>query len=503
MKLLKNITIGLLSVFVISTTSCSEDFLNTTSTESIPSVSVTNSVEGLYVALNGIHRKMVSQDLGIQALGGEPGFMMARDAHGDDFTWATNSWLQTNLQWAINKNNTSAYNAANWRSYYQFILNANMILEALEKVAKPTPESAKKADYIKGECLCIRAWAHFNLVQYYAQAYVQGVVNSQLGVPYRDSSAPINISRNTVEEVYSKINADLDQATTLLVGSSNATTPKLTHYTEKVAWGLKARVALTQQKYTEAASHAMKAIQVATAEGLRLMQKTELNHGFANISTATKDAMYAATTLNDQTVYFYSYYAYMSWNFNSTAVRQGVKCINQATYDKMSTTDLRRTWWDAAGTAAVPTTSYAKAKYQNRKFTARSTSDPVGDVAFMRLSEMYLIAAESYARAGMDTEAKTVFKTFIDQRDPSYADKGNTGVAFADEVVFHRRIELWGEGFRWFDLKRLNLPCQRDGSNFNVAFCSFLNKTQAQADGWYYEIPKVETDNNPLVLPNY
>lgn len=44
----------------------------------------------------------------------------------------------------------------------------------------------------------------------------------------------------------------------------------------------------------------------------------------------------------------------MSWNFSSTAIRQGVKCINAETYDTMSETDLRRAWWDPTGEAAVP-----------------------------------------------------------------------------------------------------------------------------------------------------
>ena len=36
---------------------------------------------------------------------------------------------------------------------------------------------------------------------------------------------------------------------------------------------------------------------------------------------------------------------------------------------------------------------------------------------------------------------------------PEYKDLGNTGAKLADEIMTHRRIELWGEGFSWFDLK--------------------------------------------------
>lgn len=503
MKYIKYITLGVLSVAMLTVTSCSSDYLDTVPTESVSKADVATSLNNLYSALNGIHRKMVSQDLANQGMGGEPGFMISREAMGDDFTWKTNTWYQaSHLCWASNTNASSAYNSGVWKTYYQFILNANLILENLEtlKASKQfTDAENEQYNHIKGECLCIRAWGHFQLVQYYAKRYVAGTANTQLGVPYRLSSAPVSMARNTVEEVYTNINADIDNALTLLA-DYNA---DLNHYTEKVAYGLKARVALVQQNYTVAASNAVSAINVAETEGLRIMTAAQLTGGFANITTSTKDAMYAAMTLDDQTVYFYSFYAFMSWNFNASSVRTGVKCISQSTYNLMSSTDLRRQWWDPTGKATVPASTYTKNVYQNRKFTARSTADPVGDVAFMRLSEMYLIAAESYARiGGQDVNAKKYLQKFLAERDPSYVDSGNTGSALAEEVMNNRRIELWGEGFRWFDLKRLNLPCQRTGSNFNIAFCGFLTKTQNE-DGWAYEIPKEETDYNVLMVKNY
>lgn len=487
--------IALAALFMLS--SCDDSFLETTPTGAISEETVSSTLDGLYIALNGIHRKMVSQDLGNQGLGGEPGFIIGREAHGDDMTWDTQTWHQTHHTWAINTNASSAYNYGVWNTYYQFILNANKILENLE--TKYAGSTEPLAAQIKGECLAIRGWAHFQLVQYYAKRYAAGAVNNQLGVPYRESSEVTEMARNTVEEVYTKINRDLTAAATLLEGYN----PAVNHYSPAVVAGLRARVALTQQNYLEAATQAVLAINLAKANGKSIMKQAELMNGFANITTATKEALYAAITQDDQTVYFYSFYAYMSWNFNSSSIKTGIKCISQSTYDLMSPTDLRRQWWDPTGTAAVPTVStYNKRVYQNRKFTARSTADAVGDFAFMRISELYLIAAEAYARSGQDTPAKTYLQELIAERDPGYTDSGNTGTALAEEVMNHRRIELWGEGFRWFDLKRLNLPLYRTGSNFKESFCGFLEK-QPTDNGWYYEIPKAETDYNTLMEKNY
>ena len=86
----------------------------------------------------------------------------------------------------------------------------------------------------------------------------------------------------------------------------------------------------------------------------------------------------------------------------------------------------------------------------------------------MRISEMYLTAAEAFARSNQDAKAKEYLQALLKERDPEYKDLGNTGAKLADEIMTHRRIELWGEGFRWFDLKRLGLPLDRTGSNFDA-----------------------------------
>ncbi len=107
-----------------------------------------------------------------------------------------------------------------------------------------------------------------------------------------------------------------------------------------------------------------------------------------------------------------------------------------------------------------------------------------------------------YQNNWREAKAKEYLQALLKERDPEYKDLGNTGAKLADEIMTHRRIELWGEGFRWFDLKRLGLPLDRTGSNFDATFCGFLHK-DPNADGWIFEIPKKETDFNDLIEKNY
>jgi len=496
MKYIKHITLGIAMLSAIAFTSCSEDYLEKSPTDSMGEGAVFESLDNIYIALNGLHRELVSQESGYQCLGGEPGFMMCRDAEADDMTWQTNTWMQSAyLGWQCNMNEANNYNAKYWEIYYQWILNANKLLEGLETIEVSDQELFNQ---IKGEALSVRAWSHFNLVQLYAKRYVAGTTNSQDGIPYRESSTPGEMARHSVEEVYNKINADLDAASTLLAGIK---VNDINHYSEMVVWGIKARVAMAKQDYANAATYAAKSISLAETNGHELMTDKQLLSGFANISSDSNEAMHAALTPDDQTVSFYSFYAYMSWNFNSTAIRQGVKAINADTYDTMSETDIRRAWWDPTGEAEVPASNYTPIKYQNRKFTARSTANAVGDVAFMRLAELYLTHAEALVRSGNSTEAQNVFTKFQVTRDPSYVSKGNTGDALAEEIMNSRRIELWAEGFRFYDLKRLHLPIKR-GSNFSITFAEFLEKG-VDEDGWVWEIPRSETLYNTLCTKNY
>lgn len=498
MKSFKYITMGLAMAGAMSFSSCASDFLDTIPTADVSTSLINQSLDNLYFALNGIHREQVSQESGSQGYGGEPGFMIAKDCSADDVTWLTNTWYKSaNLNWQANASATNSNNARIWRVYYQWVMNANLILEGLENVEVGAGQE-KLYNQIKGEALTFRAFGHFQVVQLWADRYVAGGANTHLGIPYRLDSKGGELARSTCKETYDYILADLDEAASLLAGIE---VNDVNHFTETFVWGLKSRVALAMQDYANAAAWAEKVIQLAEANGNELMGPDDLMNGFADITTKTKEAIYAAKTQNDQTVYFYSFYANMSWNFSSTAIRQGVKSINADTYDTMSETDLRRQWWDPTGEMAVPLTSFVKNKYQNRKFTARATSDAVGDVAFMRLAELYLNLAEAYARGGNDAKAQEVFTKFQVTRDPAYAGKGNTGAALAEEIMNSRRVELWGEGFRYTDLKRLNLDLVR-GRNFDIAFCGFLEK-KAGEKGWTWEIPNIETNYNPLCETNY
>lgn len=115
MRSIKNITLGLATVGVMFLSGCAGDYLDTIPSTSVSETTINTSLDNLYIALNGIHKEMVSQESGYQCLGGEPGFMMSRDAEADDMNWQTNTWMKAAyLGWQCNMNETNGYNYKFW-----------------------------------------------------------------------------------------------------------------------------------------------------------------------------------------------------------------------------------------------------------------------------------------------------------------------------------------------------------------------------------------------------
>lgn len=97
---------------------------------------------------------------------------------------------------------------------------------------------------------------------------------------------------------------------------------------------------------------------------------------------------------------------------------------------------------------------------------------------------------------------KIVYDTlFMASRVPGFARPTATGTALITQILDSRRVELWGEGFRFLDLKRLNLSLDRNGSNHNPALAVAMNLA-AGANEWQWVLPQAEINANPLVKQN-
>ncbi len=479
-----------LAVVAATGTSCKKEYLETVPTTAVAASSVLESVANATAALNGIHRSMYMR-YNDQGTFGYGTIMLYNECLGEDYVFSgqSNGWFLTTYRWLDHRNaNGNAYFP--YQFFYRIISNANVLITGIDK----TPGADVDKNAIKGQALAYRGWAYFNLAQMYGRRFDKATANDGPAVPLVLTPTIEPQARATVAQVYKQINDDLSAAETLLA-TARARADK-SNFNVNVVRGLQARVALTQQNWAVAAAKANQARQ-----GFTLMNAAQQLEGFSNWSNP--EWMWGSSQIDDQTEFFTAFLAYISFNFNSTNIRTNPKCISRTLYNTMDANDVRRALWvptPSAANSIVPPGGN-RAAFMNQKFRAKDFANSVGDMPYMRAAEMLLIEAEALARDGKDAQAADVFTTFMSSRVPGYVRPTATGDALITLIMNSRRIELWGEGFRYLDLKRLNLPLDRNGSNHNAALAVAMN-VAAGANEWQYVIPQAEINANPLVTQN-
>ena len=501
MKFINNKSFFLAAAAAVMSTfsSCESEYLATDPTDAVSVETAGSTVANLNTVLNGMHRNMYLRQNASQGQNGNTGIMMYMEVMGEDLIFPATgpNWYISTLRWLDNANANSGNLFYPYDFYYEQIRMANIILIK----APLTSDTQDDKDKVMGEAYAFRAFSYSMLVQIYAKRYVPGTANSQLGVPLRLDDSFDAIPRNTVDEVYTQINNDLTSALTLLTGKTRS---DKSHFNVNVIKGLMARVALTQGRYPEAATFAKEA-----RAGFTLMNNATYKAGFNNYSNAEWMWGYKPTEVTSD--FFGNFMAYMSRNYNSSQIRQAPKVMNRLLFNKFPATDVRTQVVDPTGahTALALPSTYTKFPYTSQKFLstnnagATDNSTSLGDIPFMRAAEMYLIEAEALARNSQEGPSKVVFNEFEKNRNPAYAGAATTGAAYVEEIMNSRRIELWGEGFRFLDLKRLNLPLDRTGANHSAVVTNNLLTVPAGDKRWTWLLPQAEIDaSQGLVIQN-
>ncbi|GEM50858.1 RagB/SusD family nutrient uptake outer membrane protein [Empedobacter brevis] len=493
MKKIKILAATLLVASTMFTTSCSDDFLDTKASESVEESQVFATADGLLAAVNGMHRNMYSRQNSSQGQNGYTAQMIISEVMGDDlvFPATTGNWFVAQLRWLDTANANGSSNSYTWNFWYSMNKNANKIIV---KGANATGDNATK-ERAFGEAYAYKAFSYFQLVQLYGKRYVKGGDNTSKGIILRNDPEDVAPkARVSVEEVYQEIWRNLDKAEELL---KNKKVINNSHFSISNVYGLKARVALVQQDYANASKYAQLA-----KEGHPLMDERIYKSGFNDYKT--DEWMWGITIVDDQTDYFGNFMAYMSRNYNSSNIRSNPKAFNSALYAKLADTDVRKQLVDPTGkhTDLGLPSNYAKVPYTSQKFLAVSTGDSRGDIVFMRASEMYLIEAEAKYFLGDEAGSKAVLTELAKMRDSKFDQFTKSGADYLEDIYVQRRAELWGEGFRFFDLKRQGRKLDRRGANHVSAVTNDVMVIEATDSRWQWLIPQDEINANPLCEQN-
>ena len=95
--------------------------------------------------------------------------------------------------------------------------------------------------------------------------------------------------------------------------------------------------------------------------------------------------------------------------------------------------------------------------------------------------------------SGCENEAKTMLTTIMKTRNPKY-ETSATSDALLQEIELQKRIEMWGEGRRLFDMKRRNDSLDRTHAINHSAIAP--KEVPAGSKLFIYQIPDKELNAN-------
>ena len=452
----KIIYIFLLTGMLFSTVfiSCSDDFVAINPNYSIDSENYFNSKEDYEQALVATYDLL--QSTYANALLGE----IASDntlAGGESPTDVI-GWQQID-DMIHTQTNSNLKNIWDWM--FAGVQRANYILEFKDKT------DFEGKTQILAETRFLRAYYQFELVKWFGGIPMKGDARFKLG-------DELTIPRSSVEEVYASIEADLIFA----IANLSPTASQKGRVTKGAAQALLGKAYLYQNKFSQAAT---------TLEGL--------------ISTSPYSLVTDYNTLFEmegengpESIFEVQYTDIEGAGFGCLQCSEGNVAVGfsgvrgyegplfspgfsfnvptQESADAFEVGDKRKdvaildieAW--AASNAGV---KFAKANedtgFFNRKYLPRKrSSNATGDLNLtnpnnyraIRYADVLLMAAEAYNRGGINDGKARGYLNEVRRRafgDTNH-DISASGAALTDFILAERRLELFGEGHRFFDLVR-------------------------------------------------
>jgi len=400
-------------------------------------------------------------------------------------------------------NSTSAEPNDIWGSHYRTISALNKVLAAAETNIDRA-EDPEKYDALLGQLYALRAYSHFDLQSYFTTDYAD---DTALGVIILDYIADINTSdvRKTNGEVFTFISEDLDRAESLLNDDTNPI-----FVTKDFIIALRARMATYRENYTLANQYASDILSrwslADKAQYFNMYEDSDNTEVIFKLERVINDGY------NRQRDRGFGDVGTLFAFTNATASGGQFLEVGRDLYNQFNEDNADIRFSRNINPSKVVDPDYENnPNYQNsdilpvNKYSGSDGAPLMNDHKIFRVSEMVFIQAEALAAANDLVGAATSIKTLRDARFgtdtplPVYATQQE---AFGD-ILDERRKELFVEGHRWLDLKRLgeraNRTIQRDPADCSITNACSLPITDHR---FTLPIPVRETNINPALEQN-
>lgn len=439
-------------VFVILsalTLSSCNDFLNMQPGNSGNAEDAIATPADAKVVINGIMSSMTSSDYYGR------NFFMYGDAKGGDLTIYSAGRGLDGL-YSFNHSATSGSFSGFWTTGYNCIMQINNLLENIEKL-----ETAGTTgfDSYKGQALTLRALVYFDLVRLYGLPYNYDKTSYGVAITTSTLESDAQLTRSTVEESYEQILTDLEAGQTLLASDKSLQKGYIGYYANIA---IQARVKLYMEDYDGALSAAEEIIKSTKYE---LYEPSEWvaswSTQFGSESIFELGIYPTESDLGTSSLGFYlmqykqrsgasgyflaSDYYLSRLNEDETDVRWGVMDNDEYWYDNK--VERKGACYKYMGGIIQSDQTFPG--------DGKETETAV-NIKIIRLSEIYLIAAEAALHATTpDRDLAASYLNEIRKRAPKLALA--TASTITDDMILEERSkELFCEGQRFFDMIRMN-----------------------------------------------
>lgn len=400
-----------------------------------------------------------------------------------------------------------------WGTCYATIGSVNFLLSKswplIDSGEFSEEECIEMRRYI-GEALFIRAYCYFVLAEKFCPAYAGDIAaNPETGLPIVTTYDPTDDNsqypgRNTLEETYAQIFADLDEALEYIeafevIADDDADLPgaMAPYVTSDVVRAMKARTALVTKNYQLALSCAEEVINTrnySLEPSVSLDTFWEYDYGNEALMLVTMTQQYLGYATG-------SYYLRNTGNPYYILTQGAIDLFNKSTDNRFGVYFGQRTITHTESSPHL----YVFTIFPGNPLLFTSVNNFQNMGKPFRISEQYLIAAEAAAEVGQESKANRYLNDLKARRMNGYTSEQQTGEVLINRIREERQRELFGEGFRFGDLKRWGLGFERSEGQDNSVINTNGNvhRVSYQPDDYRFvwPIPKAELDANPQLKP--
>lgn len=495
----KYLSVGIILSISALFSSCSNSWLDVNPSTAVPQDQAMTTLEGIQSALNGVYRQT------------------SQHSYYGDNHWYYGDCRAADVQArVINKSRIVPYYTYNiqptdnnnvalpWNRPYLVIRQANNLLQAIMQL--PSEKITPEMQHIKAETLVLRGLALFNLTRMFGMPYMNDN-GASLGVPIELTPQDPNHKpeRKTVAECYNQVITDFQEA--IKLGISKEKKDGYLNY-----WGVQAllsRVYLNKGDYKNAYICATDVIE--NNGGLyHLYSRDEYPNIWGQdfqaesifelfIDTNEPSDWGGGTGGEGAPSVYADDSAENGWN-NLILSDDFLTLLNE------DTTDIRHTITKkplVENNTKIPEKARTQPVFL-AKFPGKNGDVKTNNICIIRLSEVYLNAAEAGLKEGGESAVQGMkyFNELISERTTNAAQQVETAQFTVERILKERRKELVGEGLIYFDYLRTQTPIERKGQ-WHLNLKDYDAATILHTDPRVaLPIPQNEIDANPNIEPN-